>query len=164
MKPVPYITGMAIFHEFFIFVFHRWRSWSCLLWYNRILNKGPVCPVEVREPLHTICAHFTRTFTRKNWKNKTKPGILKARTYWPMDANRMQKGHTGRPNFRGWRHPFSSAPKIDKTVENLRKQNGKERTRGVCSRNVKQMNIGPWRIEEDNNSEGVIGFNFKADV
>ena len=31
---------------------------------------------------------------------------------------------------------------IDKTVQNLRKPNGKERTRAVCSRDVKQMNIG----------------------
>ena len=44
--------------------------------------------------------------------------------------------------FQGWCHPFSSSPKIDKIVENLRKQNGKERTKEVCSRDVKQMNIG----------------------
>ena len=59
-----------------------------------------------------------------------------------MNTQRMQKGHSGLPMFWGWRHPFSSAPKIDKTVENLRKQNGKERTRAVCNREVKQNNIG----------------------
>ena len=60
----------------------------------------------------------------------------------------MQKEHNGRPNFWGWRHPFSSAPKIDKTVEKLRKPNGKERTRVACNRDVQQMNIGSladWR-------------------
>ena len=46
--------------------------------------------------------------------------------------------------FRGWHHPFSSALKIDKSVENLRKQNGKERTRVVCSRDV-----AAWRINAD---------------
>ena len=56
-----------------------------------------------------------------------------------MYTKRMQKGHQ---SFGGWHHPFSSALKIDKTVENLRKQNGKERTRVVCSRDVKEMNIG----------------------
>ena len=44
---------------------------------------------------------------------------------------RMQKGHSGRRKFRGWRHPFAYAKKIDKTVGNLRKQNRKERTRVV---------------------------------
>ena len=51
-------------------------------------------------------------------------------------------GHNARPIFQGLRHPFSSTPKIDKIVENLQKQNGKERTKVVCSRDVKQMNIG----------------------
>ena len=54
----------------------------------------------------------------------------------------MQKGHNGRSKFRGWCNPFSSAPRNRQTVENLRKQNGKERTRVVCSRDVKEMNIG----------------------
>ena len=54
----------------------------------------------------------------------------------------MQKGHSGLSMFWGWRYPFSSAPKIDKTVENLRKQNGKEKTRAVCNTEVKQNNIG----------------------
>ena len=44
--------------------------------------------------------------------------------------------------FWGWRHPFSSSPKIDKIVENLRKQNGKERTSVLCNRDVKHINIG----------------------
>ena len=35
-----------------------------------------------------------------------------------------------------------SCPKNDKTVQNLRKQNEKKRTRVVCNRDVKQMNIG----------------------
>ena len=34
------------------------------------------------------------------------------------------------PKFRGWLHPFSSALKIDKTVENLRKQNRKRTDKG----------------------------------
>ena len=48
---------------------------------------------------------------------------LKARSHWPTDTKRMQKGHSGRAKFRGWLHPFSSAPEIDKIGENLRKQN-----------------------------------------
>ena len=59
-----------------------------------------------------------------------------------MKTRRIQKGHSDRPKFRSWHHPFSSASKIEKTVEYLRKQNGKERTRVVCSRDVKQMDIG----------------------
>ena len=44
-----------------------------------------------------------------------------------------------------------------------------ERTRVVCSRDVKQMNMpgmlgGCKRLEEDDNSEEVIGDNFKADA
>ena len=35
----------------------------------------------------------------------------------------------------------------------------------VCSRDAKLMKLGEWkRIEEDDNSEGVIGDNFKADT
>ena len=48
---------------------------------------------------------------------------VKARSHWPTDTKRMQKGHSGRAKFRGWLHPFSSAPEIDKIGENLRKQN-----------------------------------------
>ena len=60
-----------------------------------------------------------------------------------MKTRRIQKGHSDRPKFRSWHHPFSSASKIEKKpVEYLRKQNGQERTRVVCSRDVKQMNIG----------------------
>ena len=49
--------------------------------------------------------------------------LLKAWSHWPTDTKRMQKGHSGRAKFRGWLHPFSSAPEIDKIGENLRKQN-----------------------------------------
>ena len=48
-----------------------------------------------------------------------------ARSHWPTDTKRMHKGHSGRAKFRGWLHPFSSAPEMDKICENLRKQNGK---------------------------------------
>ena len=48
-----------------------------------------------------------------------------ARSHWPMDTKRMHKGQSGRPKFRGWLHPFSSAPEMDKICEKLRKQNGK---------------------------------------
>ena len=34
------------------------------------------------------------------------------------------------PKFQGWHHPFSSTLKIDKTVKNLRKQNGKRMDKG----------------------------------
>ena len=64
-------------------------------------------------------------------------------------------------------YPFlSAAPKIDKTVENMRKQNEKKSDKGiVCSKDVKPMKLGEWkRIEEDDNSEGVIRDNFKADT
>ena len=40
--------------------------------------------------------------------------------------------------------PFSSAQKIDKTIEELRKQNGKERTAGVL-----KMNIGNLADESE---------------
>ena len=66
-----------------------------------------------------------------------------------MNTKRTQKGHSGRPNFGGGRHPFSSATKIDKTVENLRKQNGGERTREVCSMEVKHMNNGSLANESE---------------
>ena len=59
-----------------------------------------------------------------------------------MNKNRMQKRHNGQPKFRGWRHQFSFALKIDKNVENLQKHNGKERTKIVCSKDSEQMNIG----------------------
>ena len=66
-----------------------------------------------------------------------------------MHTKRVKKGHSGQPKFRGWRHPFSPVPKIDKTVGNFRKQNGKERTRVVCSRDVKQMNIGSLQLADE---------------
>lgn len=72
-----------------------------------------------------------------------------ARSHWPMDTKRMHKGHSGRAKFRGWLHPFSSAPEMDKICENLRKQNGKERTWVVCSGDVKRMFIGCIADEAD---------------
>ena len=54
----------------------------------------------------------------------------------------MQKEHSGQAKFRGWLHPILSAPEMDKIGENLRKQNGKERTWVVCSGDVKRMFIG----------------------
>ena len=74
------------------------------------------------------------------------PNVLAdLRSHRPMYTKRMQKNteddqSVGIGVIR--LYPFSSAPKIDKTVEKFRKQNGKERTRVVCSRDVKQMNIG----------------------
>ena len=35
---------------------------------------------------------------------------ISVRSHWPMNTRRI-------PKFRGWRHPFSSATKIDKSVE-----------------------------------------------
>ena len=66
------------------------------------------------------------------------------------DAHKAcEKGHSGQPEFRGWRHPFLPAPKIDKIVGNFRKQNEKERTRVVCSRDVKQMNIRSLQLADE---------------
>ena len=72
-----------------------------------------------------------------------------------MHTKRTQKEHSGRPKFRGWRHPFLSAPTIDKTVENFRKQMETKRTRLVFRKGISKA----WRwkrLEENDLSEGVI--------
>ena len=51
----------------------------------------------------------------------------------------LKKRHNGRPKIRCWLHPLPPATKTDKT---LRKQNEKERTMVVCTKDVKQINIG----------------------
>ena len=56
-----------------------------------------------------------------------------------MNTKRMQKGHSGRPKL----SVLSAAPIIDKTVENMRKQNEKKTDKGiVCSRDAKLMKLG----------------------
>ena len=57
----------------------------------------------------------------------------------------MQKDTTEDQSLGCWRNPFSPALKTDKSVENLRKQNGTDNGSYiyiVCSRDVEQMNIG----------------------
>ena len=66
-----------------------------------------------------------------------------------MHTKCVKKGHSGQLEFRGWRHPFSPAPKIDKTVGNFRKQNEKEGTRVVYSNDVKQVNIGSLQLADE---------------
>jgi hypothetical protein len=36
--------------------------------------------------------------------------LLKFRSNLPMDTKCMQEGQVGRGKYRGWLHPFSSAP------------------------------------------------------
>ena len=87
--------------------------------------------------------------------------FLKARSHWPMSTRRMQKKTqrtTGR-KFRGWRHPFSFTPKIDKIVENL--QNLRKRMKadrrdgtpkglsGTISKQTHSGKSGCWTDEPD---------------
>ena len=72
------------------------------------------------------------------------------------------KGYAKRSTkFQGWHHPFSSALKIAKRSKICENKIKKERTRVVCSRDVKDKHGklgGRKRIEEDDNSEEVIQF------
>ena len=110
----PFVwTNLNPLHKKMLCAKFGW-NWSTASWgldknvtSNRFINK-----INIEHCIEFLWRPSSNTLgigwcSKNSGPNVWKPAtFLKPRSHWLMNTERMQKGHSGPPKFRGYRHPF----------------------------------------------------------